>query len=236
MDDTPPIGRSRRDLLRLGVAGTVLMATQPGAVAAPQAAPGLPAPEKPVRLAFGVLWRGQNVGSHEFAIDPDGRGGMSVRLSTKIRIRIGFITAYRYEQTSDEVWTDGVLTALNSTTNDDGQTSTVTGKRIADNIELRGPGGPYVAPGDSLTTTCVWNDAFVSRTSVIDVGDGTVVGLVVDDKGGSPVEKVGGGKDALRFDIITPYLAGSLWYPPQGFLLQARIERKGETLDYVASA
>ena len=236
MNDTPT-GRSRRDLLRLVVAGAALMASQPHAANPPAAPSGLTAPEAPVLLSFGVKWRGQTVGSHDVAIDPDGMGGMAVRLDTKIRIRIGFITAYRYEQTCDEVWAKGKLASLKSTTNDDGQTSTVTGERIADNIELRGPGGPYVAPGDSLTTTCVWNPVFVRRNAIIDIGDGTVVGLVVADKGIAPVETGdGGGEDAHRFDIITPFLAGSVWYPPKGLLLQARIERKGETLDYVPAA
>lgn len=230
-----PTGPRRRDVLRLAPLGVATMIGGARSVAAATTNGGLPVPATPERLAYDVLWRGQAVGTHDVDIEPVG-DRMSVRMKTAIRVRIGFITVYRYEQTCEEDWAAGRLRSLTSTTNDDGRSLTVGGQRIGDNIELRGPGGPFVAPIDALTTTSVWSAMFVQRTSVIDIGDGTLVGLVVSDRGAAPVETGGGMVDARRYDIMTPFLAGSLWYPTQGRLVRARIERKGETLDYVARA
>jgi hypothetical protein len=203
------------------------------------AAPG-PMPRPPAGLdwRFRIDRKGKPIGNQRYVVTlgADGRE-MTVSVTASMAVKVAFVTAFRYEQNAEEVWRDGLLQSLDSVTNDDGQEARVTARRVDDRIELTGPGGPFVAAGDLLTTNSVWHPVFVTRRNVIDPSDGTVVGLVIHDRGIETVDDGGGrGQEAKRYDFITPYLAGRLWYGADDRLVGALVERKGEVLRYVAEA
>jgi hypothetical protein len=50
------------------------------------------------------------------------------------------------------------------------------------------------------------------------------------------VTQQGGRIDARRYQMITPYYAGSVFYDADGRWVKALVEFKGETLEYVPAA
>jgi Family of unknown function (DUF6134) len=75
----------------------------------------------PQKLEFDVVRAGAVVGQHRITFHQDG-GKLLVHSELAIKVKVLFVTAYRYEQTREEVWREGKLIAFTSTTDDDGVT------------------------------------------------------------------------------------------------------------------
>lgn len=201
------------------------------------AAGRLVTPDRNIDLRFKVLLKGQHVGEYTFAVRPSSnRRDMDVAHAFAVRVKIGFITAFRYEHTADETWSNGRLQRLVSQTNDNGETFEVAAERDGSRIHIQGPGGPALAEGDRLTTTCAWHPAFVSQSELIDAIDGSVVGVVAKEKHNATSPVTAGSPSFREYDFISPHLAGTLWYLDKGSLVKATFERKGHQLSLVESA
>jgi len=198
------------------------------------AAGRLVAPDQDVDLRFKVMLKGQDVGEYTFAVRPSGhRGEMAVAHAFVVRVKFGFITAFQYEHKADETWSNGQLQRLVSQTNDNGDTVEVEAERSGSRIHIQGPGGPSVADGNRLTTTCAWHPAFVSQTELIDAIDGSVVGVVATEKPGAETPETDDVPSLRAYDFISPHFAGTLWYLQNGSLVKAAFERKGHQLSLI---
>jgi hypothetical protein len=195
----------------------------------------LAAPAVPLHLRFHTVWKGRPVGHYRFEIVPraDG-GGMVVRHEFSVVVKIGFITAFRYEHQVVERWGDGGLESLCGRTNDGGDEAEV--RAVADRSRLRveGPEGSRDQRADLLTTTCAWHPAFVSQQRLLDASDGNIVTLNASRIGPDHISMNGDPVAAEAFTFVSERMAGALWYAPQGALLRAEIERKGQRLQIVA--
>jgi hypothetical protein len=188
-------------------------------------------PPRSLALELSTLWKGMSVGVYTFAVTPSAeRDEMIVAHAFTVRVKIGFVTAYRYRHEVEEVWRDGLLRSLASRTDDDGEETAVTVERIDDHLRMAGPGGPQRIAGDILTTTCAWHPAFVARNSVLDASDGSVVSLTIGDAGRERLRIDGSDVDAAVYEFRSPSLCGRLWYRERGTLVRAAIERKGHRL------
>jgi Family of unknown function (DUF6134) len=194
-------------------------------------------PPGPRTIKFRVLWEGDQIGYHHTAITPTADGtGMTVTTKIAMKVKIGFITAFRYEHDGTEVWRDGLLQSLVSKTHDDGDDLTVKGEATKSGFKAVGPDGPFVAPADSLTTNCMWLPTLVDEKKVIDAQNGVMVGLVSKPLGEERVKVQGKDRPAERHSILTPFVGGSLWYDLAGNWVRSRLEIKGETLEYSLTA
>jgi hypothetical protein len=231
---------SRRGILRLALLGAGALALSPAlayaeAITAPAGKVAIPIDPRTFR--FRVLWDGDDIGQHLTTITPstDGRG-MTVATKIGMKVKMGFITAFRYEHDSTEVWHDGRLQSLVSKTYDDGDHLAVKGEATAEGFKAVGPKGPFVAPAESLTTNCMWLPALVGEKKLIDAQNGMLVSLVSKPLGTEHVAVRGKDREAHRHSIRTPFVAGSLWYDQAGNWVRSRLEIKGETLDYKLAA
>ncbi len=226
---------TRRHALRLAAGGIGLLAcchfAGPGAARAAIDKVNIPA--QPTTLKFRVLWKGDDIGYHSTTIMPsaDARG-MTVTTRIAMKVKIGFITAFRYEHDSTEVWQDGLLKSLVSRTHDDGDDLAANGEATPNGFKAVGPDGPFTAPADSLTTNCMWLETMVGEKKLIDAQNGVVVGLVSKPLGEESVKVRGKNERAERHSILTPFVAGSLWYDADGNWVRSKLEIKGETLEY----
>ena len=194
-------------------------------------------PLEVLRLNFLALWNNNAVGSYSFLITPsaDGRQ-MTVSHTFLIRVKIAFVTMFRYEHRVEEVWRDGQLQRLTSETVDADGTMSVRGARAGQVLRIEGPLGLSEAPADMLTTTCAWHPAFTQQKGVVDVSDGRVVDLVVRSLGETMVKSDGDDVAARQYAFTSPYLAGLLWYRPERTLIRAEIEKKGHRVAIVAQS
>ena len=95
---------------------------------------------------------------------------------------------------------------------------------------------PSVAPGHLLTSNTLWDRRIVGEDRLIDVQRGGEIGCVTTPLGDEPVDTPQGPVRASRYQMLTPYLAGSVFYDTGGRWVKALLELKGERIEYALAA
>ena len=159
-------------------------------------------------LRFRALWHGLPV-EHRVAFRRDG-DRLTVRTQIDITVRVLFFTAFRLKHDAQEVWRSGRLLSLTSTTERDGTRLEVAGDAVEDGFLIVGAEGPFLATGSLLTSNSLWNSRIVRESRPIDVQYGGEVGLVARFLAHEQVSTPQGSVRASRYQMITPYYAGSI--------------------------
>jgi hypothetical protein len=213
---------SRRALLSYGIAGLAVGAL-PRSAAAQAGGPG--------NRRFTVLYKGAKIGEHTIA---NSSATAETRVNTEIRlvVKAAFITVFSYSHKSEEIWRDGRLAALKSETEEGGDRFRVEGAAVPEGFRVVGKGGPFVAPGGALTSNSLWLRSVLDQKSVIDAQHGGMTGVSVTKLGEEQVAVAGRQTPATRYKLITPYLAGSIWYDNADHWVRGEFERDGARIEY----
>ncbi|MEC5398583.1 DUF6134 family protein [Uliginosibacterium sp. H1] len=88
-------------------------------------------PLQPRQWDFAVMLDGKPIGRHRFLLSSldNEPGGWQLSSRAEYDVRILGITVYRYQHEARERWREGCLSALSSTTDDDGTVSVVDGRQ-----------------------------------------------------------------------------------------------------------
>src|SRR4051794_31127043 len=95
--------------MRLLFAAAALLVAWSGAYAQPS----------PDTLTFAINREGSQIGTHTIELTRNGPETL-VKLTTRIVVKVAFITAYRFDQSGSERWVNGKLASLSTTTDDNG--------------------------------------------------------------------------------------------------------------------
>ena len=215
---------SRRRAIVLVGGSLAMMSMIPGAVAVPRS------------TLFNVFRRGSLIGTH--AIDfagTDSRLRVTSRL--ELAVKVAFITAYRYEQTGEDVWEDDVLVQTRIKTNDDGKDSLVEAEARDGKLAVTGPTGNYDTALGAMTDLSFWNQAITRGQPLIDSQNGELIKIEVRAGTAERIEVQGRMVDAERFAMAaTKGRSGTVWYDGDGNLIKAIVLTRGETLNYELAA
>lgn len=182
-------------------------------------------------LRFRVLRHGSPVGEHRVTFRPDG-DRLTVETRVEIAVKVLFITAFRFRHESEEVWQADRLVAVKSTTDNNGTLREVSGHAVADGFRIVGEDGPFLAAAHLLTSDALWDRRIVREHRLIDVERGGEIGLVTAQLGDEQVDTPQGPLRASRYQMITPYYAGSVSYDADGRWVKGLIEMRGERIEY----
>lgn len=197
----------------------------------------LPGPKYQIARRFNAFWNGQPIGSHAFTLKPTGDpGDYDVAVDIDIRVDIGVFGEIVYRHTSREAWRAGHVVSLESWTNDDGERFAVTGVAVGEDFRMIGPTGPFLAPGDLLTSNSAWSEAICRESMIIDATAGELVGLVASLHRTDYAFVEGETHRARVYRVISPIIAGSFWYDENGIWMRGELLRSGERIDYVLAA
>jgi hypothetical protein len=196
--------------------------------AQPGPAQAAPAPQD---VHFRVLRDGSAIGTHNVVFRQEG-GKTIANVDVDLRVRVAFITAFRYRHSSEEVFEGGRLTSVRSTTDDNGHAYGVTGQATSDGFRIEGPGGPFTAPPTLLTSNSAWNASFVRQQALINVQQGGQCGLVASRVGSESIVVRGVPVEAEKYRAMTPQCGGYVWYGPDGRWVRALLEMRGESVEY----
>lgn len=127
----------------------------------------------PRTLEFDVLREGAPIGTHRVTLD-ERDGETRVEIAIDLAVRFAFLTVYRYTHRSTETWRDGKLVALDARTDDNGERTQVEARATAGGVAVRGSGGDYLAPADTIPTS-YWNRDKVARRQLLDTQSGKLV-------------------------------------------------------------
>lgn len=180
---------------------------------------------------FSVLYKGNRIGSHTVLYSA---ATGETRISTEIRllIKVAMFTLFEFSHRSTETWRAGQLMSLNSETVEHGETLHVEGAAMAQGFRVVSKGGPFIASAATLTSNSLWTPAVLEQATVVDAQHGGIIGLSAHKFDDEQIMIAGRQIRVTRYTLITPYIAGSIWYDEENLWVHGEFERDGAKIQY----
>ena len=152
---------------------------------------------------FRALLDGKPIGQHRFSVSGQG-DERKVVSEANFEVTFLGISAYRYRHKATEEWRGECLTALNSTTDNDGKPESVRASQ--NDATLRG----------CVMSFAYWNPAIQSQSRLLNAQTGKLETVQVKRAGTGSVEVRGKPIEATEFHITGAANPIVVWYSPQG--------------------
>jgi len=190
----------------------------------------------PHDIAFNVVRAGEPIGSHKISFRRDG-DQLMVDIAIDLEVRLAFIPVFRYTHRNSEVWRDGRLVRLETTTNDDGKHHKVLAVAIEQGLRVTDSAGrSYLAPPDTIPTS-YWNPQTVKRGELLNTQNGRMMPIRVESQRDSFAPL--GEADHYRLVMIndndgTPI---DVWYDKDSLTwVKLAFEARGSKISYALAA
>lgn len=180
-------------------------------------------------IAFDVLRNGRSMGTHRLDLHRDG-DRLIVNIAIDLEVRL-VVPIYRYIHRSREIWTDGRLVGIDTTTDDDGRTYRIAGRVVANGFDVESAAGRFVAPAD-LMPTSYWHERMIKGRPLFDTQEGKMIATEIV----GPIDDVlivEGRPVPVRVYDVSGDLKLRLWYGMDGRWLKLRFATRGSEIDYV---
>ncbi|NKB44263.1 MAG: hypothetical protein GKS03_08300 [Alphaproteobacteria bacterium] len=188
----------------------------------------------PNGLEFDVYRKGSRVGRHKVKFERDG-DLLKVESHFKLKVKVLFVTAYKYEFHADGVWKDGVFQSVKADINDNGNKSSVDAY-LDDSGRFYSTGykGSFVSD-TWIYPTNHWNVGAVDSDVVLDTLNGMITKVDILRQGIEAVDtRKNGPVDAEKFEYTGELKNVIVWYDRDGRWVGMNFTTlKGETLRYV---
>jgi len=172
-------------------------------------------------LSFTVLRNGDPIGKDVLSFEKRSNH-LVVHVKTDIAVKVAFITVYRFHHQSREVWTNGRMTFIESTTDDDGTPHTLHAEAGQGALVVDGDNKKSTAPAQ-IVPASLWNHDIVSSRTLLNTLNGTQMAINVRDLGPEQIMVHGRSTQARHF-VLTGQLERELWYDDTGVLVQAKFK------------
>lgn len=181
-------------------------------------------------VTFAINRNGEQIGTH--VIETRRKGAETVvSSSTRVEVKVVFITAYHLEQDETERWETGRLVSLNSVTNDNGTSHKLDVDAKGSALQVVGDGKTSQVDSGIIPNS-LWNVALVRQAVALNVRDGSVMHIAVTDDGIENVTVHGHPAKAHHYSVKSVF-PEELWYDEQGHLVQAQFTGSdGSTILY----
>jgi hypothetical protein len=217
----------RRALLLAGFAGAVSCAIPRVA----RAATPIVLPEATANRQFSVLYKGNKIGAHTILYS-SATGETRVSTEIHLLVKVFLFTVFAFKHRSEEIWRGGQLMSLNSETVEHGETLQVEGAATPQGFRVVSKGGPFIASTATLTSNSLWTPAVLEQETVVDAQHGGIIGVSARKLADEQIVIAGRPVRATRYTLITPYLAGSIWYDEENLWVRGEFERDGAKIQY----
>jgi Family of unknown function (DUF6134) len=223
---TRPMTLSRRGLVVGGGAAVG------GALARPaRAVTAFVMPAATASRSFVVLYKGAKIGTHSIIHSP-ATGETTVSTEIHMLVKAAFLTLFAFSHRSTETWRDGRLVSLAGETMEHGATLRVDGAATPAGFRVISKDGPFIAAAATLTSNSLWTPAVLEQATVVDAQHGGVIGISSHPLGDEQIVVGGRTVKARSHSLITPYLAGTIWYDEQDLWVQGAFEHDGSHIQY----
>jgi hypothetical protein len=201
--------------------------------------PGVP-PEG--KLVFSVQKSGSEVGSHKITFSQKD-DVLLVETESALRLRVAFVTVYRYTQRTRETWRDGVLIGLDSSIDDNGTPFRIKAEQRDGQLHIDGHQENHVVALD-VKPLSYWNVAITKVPRGFDVQWGSLAELAVEPRGPETRQVAGQPVEARRYAMrgyeirkgerqTKPWLNVDAWYDSGDRLVGLSFHYRGFDFDYV---
>jgi hypothetical protein len=210
-----------------GIAGAVSCAMPRVA----HAATPIVLPAATANRQFSVLYKGNKIGAHTILYS-SATGETRVSTEIHLLVKVFLFTVFAFKHRSEEIWRGGQLMSLNSETVEHGETLQVEGAATPQGFRVVSKGGPFIASTATLTSNSLWTPAVLEQETVVDAQHGGIIGVSARKLADEQIVIAGRQVRATRYTLITPYLAGSIWYDEENLWVRGEFERDGAKIQY----
>jgi hypothetical protein len=210
-----------------GIAGAVSCAMPRVA----HAATPIVLPAATANRQFSVLYKGNKIGAHTILYS-SATGETRVSTEIHLLVKVFLFTVFAFTHRSEEIWRGGQLMSLNSETVEHGETLQVEGAATPQGFRVVSKGGPFIASTATLTSNSLWTPAVLEQETVVDAQHGGIIGVSARKLADEQIVIAGRPVRATRYTLITPYLAGSIWYDEENLWVRGEFERDGAKIQY----
>ena len=185
---------------------------------------------QPTTLSFAVMRNGERIGTSTVRVRHDGDETVA-DVSSRVEVKIAFLTVYRFEQSETERWRDGQLVAMTSSTDDNGTPHRVSATRSGGKLMVNADGKTSEVDG-GLMPVSPWNAALVRKTMALDIQNGRVIPVAVTDHGEEQLTLHGRALTTHHYSIRTSF-PQDVWYDQNRRLVQVELSGSdGSTIRY----
>lgn len=182
-------------------------------------------------LRFSVLYKGSRIGYHKVSYSSE-FGETRVTTEINLSVKLLLLTLFAFRHSSQEIWRDGRLVSLTSETLEKGETLHVNGVATPEGFRIESNGGPFIANAATMTTNNLWTPAVLEQETVVDAHHGGIIGVSARKFSDEQIVIAGRRIPATRYTLITPHLAGSIWYDAQNRWVGGEFDRNGKLIQY----
>lgn len=186
-------------------------------------------PQADETWVYSVLRDGNPIGTHSIIFHHQGDRS-TVHITTKLAVQVAFITAFRYEHESEEMWEGKKLVGLTSKTNDDGTHHTVSVTARKNTLTVQADGTEKDVPADTLLHN-QWNLDNLARTQLLSPFDGTLLNVSFSGPTDETIEVSGKRVEARRY-TMSGDLERTFWYDSKGRLVRTALQSRGSDITY----
>jgi hypothetical protein len=190
----------------------------------------LPAAAEVRTWNFRVLLDDRPVGEHVFTLRASGEQ-LELRSEARFDVRLLFVTAYRYRHEAFERWCGGCLTALESTTDDNGEREFVRAAARGDRLVVARPPGSEEHEG-CVRSFAYWNPRIIEARALLNSQTGELLPVTVLPRGEEPVRVGSQTLRAQRYRISGPGLQIDVWYSGDDWVALEAAAAGGRKLRY----
>ena len=216
-----------------------------GFVAALSLAPATAGHDKPDidELTYKISRNDKSIGVHRVSYAQT-ETGVEIDIKIKVRVKIAFITAFRMDHKSREVWREGELVSLEAETMRNRRKAMVALSPVDGQYALEVNGERILAPENvlatSFTDTHIWQTAGDLPVTLLDTVSGRLRPSVFRPHGAVTIEAAGRAIDTRHFTIVNDesgITTHEFWVDGAGDLVRANLVTfDGHAITYELSA
>jgi len=187
---------------------------------------------EPREWRFKVFLEDKPIGEQVFRLSEEG-GRARLLTEATFDVKVLFFTAYTYRHRNEEIWKDGCLERIESTTDDNGEPFRLLGRAAGDGFVVE------TAKFSTTLPSCVrsfayWNVDYLQSSKLLNSQTGEYETVSVRSLGEVSLEMRGAPLRARRYAIEGPKLRIDLWYSlDNDWLALESASKGGRTLRYV---
>lgn len=181
-------------------------------------------------IVFEVFRGGDEIGRHVVTLTTEG-ARTTAEIEIDLAVQVAFITVYRYTHRNTEVWENGQLVSMTSTTDDNGDKHFVRAVRDGSGqLTVEGSDFNGVLPADVLPTT-YWSPDFVRQAKLLNSQTGAPIPVTITPTGQESVPVGAGQVTATRY-VVDGELQKEIWYDAAGSWVKTRFKAQGAEIEY----
>ncbi len=183
------------------------------------------------RWDFRVYLDDKEIGYHQVRLVPDA-DRQRVSVEARFDVKFLFLTAYRYEHRTEELWQGTCLADIRSQTDDNGEAQFIRAQPVSRGIRLVTHDGPIELKG-CVRTFAYWNPELLKSNRLLNTQTGEYQTVQMIDLGKGKVDIKGDLQDAYHYRLLVEESSIDLWYTPDmNWLALQTIVAGGRRLSY----